>query len=57
MESFYGDTPEIDRQDIVIRFQDRKTLCVFFIGILEQVDMVSLLLLAITVVYYSIAMI
>ncbi len=53
VESFYGDTPEIDRQDIVIRFQDRKDPLRFFIGNPRTGGYGLTLTASHTVIYYS----
>jgi SNF2 family DNA or RNA helicase len=53
VESFYGDTPEIDRQDIVIRFQDREDPLRFFIGNPRTGGYGLTLTASNTVVYYS----
>tara|TARA_R100000900_G_scaffold121456_2_gene96002 strand:+ start:404 stop:1840 length:1437 start_codon:yes stop_codon:yes gene_type:complete len=53
VESFYGDTPEADRQDIVIRFQDREDPLRFFIGNPRTGGYGLTLTASNTVVYYS----
>ena len=53
VESFYGDTPENTRQDIVIRFQDRKDPLRFFIGNPRTGGYGLTLTASNTVVYYS----
>ena len=53
VESFYGDTAESDRQDIVSRFQDRKDPLRFFIGNPRTGGYGLTLTASHTVVYYS----
>jgi hypothetical protein len=53
VESFYGDTAESDRQDIVSRFQDREDPLRFFIGNPRTGGYGLTLTASHTVVYYS----
>ena len=51
--TYYGDTPDSERQDIVLKFQDPKSSLRFFVGNQQTAGYGLTLTAANTVVYYS----
>ena len=51
--TYYGDTPDSERQDIVLKFQDPKSSLRFFVGNQQTAGYGLTLTAASTVVYYS----